>query len=185
VVRPQRGPSICVGPDLKARYGEPSAPTDASQVQPNEMNPLTYCLVLRESDEASHRAAGPLHYDERTYYGTNHGHGEKSTVRWSGRKEPWGPVRSRLARQHHAPRGPYNEAPTVYTHPAASSIAAITSLQKASEAVARQLAAARLSDLRLSGNMFAAALESTESGRRAEESRRSDAGPAADRVLTT
>ncbi|MDF1825215.1 MAG: FAD-dependent oxidoreductase [Verrucomicrobiales bacterium] len=40
------------GPDPYSRYGEPSAPADLSKFPPNEMNPITWAMILEESDEA-------------------------------------------------------------------------------------------------------------------------------------
>lgn len=107
------GAAYLAGPDLRERFGEPSAPTDAVAVQPNEMNPITYCLVLRESDEPA-TIERPPHYDERRYFGTTTAtRSEYDALGWPrGTMRPFAPA----WRDSTMARGPYGEAPTVYTH---------------------------------------------------------------------
>jgi hypothetical protein len=63
------GAGYMCGPDLRSRFSEASAPFDESQLVRGEMNPLTYCLLLREADEPT-VIPEPPHYDERRYYAT-------------------------------------------------------------------------------------------------------------------
>lgn len=107
------GAAYLRGPDLKDRFQEPSAPTDAAEVQPNEMNPLTYCLVLREC-EMPEITPAPPHYDERTYFGTTTAtRDEYRALGWpKGTMGPFAPA----WRDSVMAKGPYNEPPTVYTH---------------------------------------------------------------------
>lgn len=70
------------GPDPRSRYGEPSAPADVSAFPPNEMNPITWCLVVEES-EGERAIPAPAHYDERRYLrSTRSGQKAASKVRW-------------------------------------------------------------------------------------------------------
>lgn len=63
------GAKWSAGPDLKARFGEPNAPAGPLGDDRNEMNPITYCLVLRETGKNA-KISKPPGYDERTYLGT-------------------------------------------------------------------------------------------------------------------
>lgn len=54
------------GPDPKTRYGEPSAPADLSENPPNEMNPITWAMVVAESDGDT-PIPEPANYDVRNY----------------------------------------------------------------------------------------------------------------------
>ncbi len=54
------------GPDLQEKYGEPLAPTSRADYPLTDMNPITYCMVLNETDE--YRAIPmPPGYDRRNY----------------------------------------------------------------------------------------------------------------------
>lgn len=57
-----RGTEFEVGPDPKSRYGEPHAQDDVSANPPNEMNPLTWTLIVEESQSDTPIPAPP-HYD--------------------------------------------------------------------------------------------------------------------------
>lgn len=59
------------GPDLQDKYGEPRAPTSREQYQLTDMNPITYCMVVVETD-GEHIVPRPLNYDERRYFNTTH-----------------------------------------------------------------------------------------------------------------
>jgi hypothetical protein len=63
------GAKYAAGPDLKARFGEEHAPAGPLGEHAHEMNPLTYCLVLREAGKEA-VIPKPPHYDERRYLGT-------------------------------------------------------------------------------------------------------------------
>jgi hypothetical protein len=54
------------GPDLKDKYGEPSAPTDRDKYPTTDMNPITWCVVVIESDK-NQPIPKPEGYDERRY----------------------------------------------------------------------------------------------------------------------
>lgn len=61
------GAEFEVGPDGRAKYGESSAPEDLSNYPPNELNPITWCMVIEEGT-AETPIPRPQHYDERSYY---------------------------------------------------------------------------------------------------------------------
>lgn len=54
------------GPDPQSRYGEPSAPTDMEAFPHNEMNPITWCMIVAESDEMT-SIPKPPYFDDRNY----------------------------------------------------------------------------------------------------------------------
>jgi len=60
------GAKYGAGPDLKARFGEPSAPEAFDEDGRQEMNPLTWCLVLREAGRDATLAKPPT-YDARSF----------------------------------------------------------------------------------------------------------------------
>lgn len=55
-----------VGPDPFHRYQEPSAPVDLSENPPNEMNPITWAMIVEQSD-AETPIPRPLKFDDRNY----------------------------------------------------------------------------------------------------------------------
>lgn len=60
------GASYFAGPDPKSRFGEPGAPEVVDEVTRQEMNPLTWCPLLREAGrDATLRR--PARYDERAF----------------------------------------------------------------------------------------------------------------------
>jgi len=59
------------GPDPRARYDEPSAPEDLSENPPNEMNPITWAMVVAESDEET-PIDKPAFYDDRRFVRVSH-----------------------------------------------------------------------------------------------------------------
>jgi FAD dependent oxidoreductase len=64
------GAAYAAGVDLKSRFGEADAPAGPlSDEARNEMNPISYCLVIRETGRDS-TIPRPPHYDERAFYGT-------------------------------------------------------------------------------------------------------------------
>jgi len=107
------GAAYMVGPDLRSRFGEPGAPTDRKKVRPNEMNPITYCMVLRESDTPA-VIDKPPYYDVRKYFGaTIATRDEYKQVGWpKGTMGPFAPA----WRDSTMANGPYGETPSVYTH---------------------------------------------------------------------
>ncbi|MGH9842131.1 MAG: hypothetical protein ACREEM_25535 [Blastocatellia bacterium] len=64
------GASYMAGVDLKSRFGEEDAPAGPLTADArNEMNPISYCLVIRETGKDA-TIPRPKHYDERAFLGT-------------------------------------------------------------------------------------------------------------------
>jgi len=55
------------GPDLKEKYGEPLAPKSREGYPVTDMNPITYCTVIVETDEYK-PISPPANYDPRNYF---------------------------------------------------------------------------------------------------------------------
>lgn len=55
------------GPDLRSRFGEPSAPEKFDDAGAQEMNPLSWCIVLREAGGKDATIPKPATYDARSY----------------------------------------------------------------------------------------------------------------------
>lgn len=55
------------GPDLKARFGEASAPEAFDDAGAQEMNPISYCVVLRETGGKDATVPRPASYDARSF----------------------------------------------------------------------------------------------------------------------
>jgi hypothetical protein len=107
------GAKYFAGPDLKDLFQEPSAPTSFADVERTEINPITYCLVLRESATPT-IIPKPDQYDERRYYAAT------TTTRDEFQKMGW-PMKAMKPfapawRDTALPKGPYTEGPTVYHH---------------------------------------------------------------------
>ena len=64
------GAAYEVGADPQSRYNEPSAPVDLSDNPPNEMNPITWAMIVEQSEGPS-PIAKPDRYDERNYVRTS------------------------------------------------------------------------------------------------------------------
>ena len=60
------GAKYGAGPDLKARFGEASAPAVFDDAGQQEMNPLSWCVVLREAGKSS-VIPKPAVYDPRSF----------------------------------------------------------------------------------------------------------------------
>lgn len=60
------GAKYGAGPDLKSRFGEASAPAAFDDAGQQEMNPLSWCVVLRESGKSS-VIPKPAIYDPRSF----------------------------------------------------------------------------------------------------------------------
>ncbi|MES2737420.1 MAG: FAD-dependent oxidoreductase [Verrucomicrobiota bacterium] len=60
------GAKYGAGPDLRARFGEPSAPEAYDEAGRQEMNPLSWCVVLREAGKDS-TVPAPPGYDVRSF----------------------------------------------------------------------------------------------------------------------
>jgi len=54
------------GPDPQSRYGEPSAPVTLDNNPANEMNPITWAMIVVESETPS-PISKPEHFDDRNY----------------------------------------------------------------------------------------------------------------------
>lgn len=64
------GAGYAAGVDLKSRFNEEDAPAGPLSAEArNEMNPISYCLVIRQTGKDS-TIARPTHYDARQFYGT-------------------------------------------------------------------------------------------------------------------
>ena len=64
------GAKWSAGPDAKSRFNEPSAPAEITDDNRREMNPLTYCIVLRGSNKEEIVPALEG-YDPRRYFGVS------------------------------------------------------------------------------------------------------------------
>ena len=76
VVR-ESGTPFMFGPDLRSDFGEPLAPTDRETYPLTDMNPITQCVLLEWSEDAS-VIAEPDGYDARCY----RDHGYPDEPRW-------------------------------------------------------------------------------------------------------
>ncbi len=59
------------GPDPKSRYREPSAPSEMDEFPPNEMNPITWAMIVEESDGPT-PIPEPPNFDDRNYPRATH-----------------------------------------------------------------------------------------------------------------
>lgn len=107
------GAKFYCGPDLKDRFHEPSAPESFAEVGRNEINPITYNLVLRESAQPT-IVPKPERYDERRYFATTIAtRDEFKSLGWpAAAMKPF----AAAWRDTALPKGPYSESPTVYHH---------------------------------------------------------------------
>ncbi len=60
------GAAFECGPDPQSRYGEPSAPVDLSENPANEMNPITWTMIVVQADTDA-PIPEPDHFDDRNY----------------------------------------------------------------------------------------------------------------------
>jgi hypothetical protein len=65
------GAAFECGPDPQSRYGEPSAPTDLSHNPPNEMNPITWAMIVVEAKQPE-PISRPGRFDDRNYPRATH-----------------------------------------------------------------------------------------------------------------
>lgn len=65
------GTAFECGPDPQSRYHEASAPPDLSQNPPNEMNPITWAMIVVESDDET-PIPRPSRFDDRNYPRATH-----------------------------------------------------------------------------------------------------------------
>ncbi len=76
------GTEFEVGPDPQSRYDEPSAPQDLTNFPPNEMNPITWAMIVEESEDWS-PIDKPQHFDDRNYPRATHlGAAELKGLQW-------------------------------------------------------------------------------------------------------
>lgn len=61
------GAKYAAGPDLKSRFGESSAPERFDEAGIQEMNPISYCIVLRETLGKDATVPRPAGYDPRSF----------------------------------------------------------------------------------------------------------------------
>ncbi len=59
------------GPDLQEKYGEPRAPASRAAYPITDMNPITWCMVIRETDK-NEPVPKPSDYDIRKYANHNY-----------------------------------------------------------------------------------------------------------------
>lgn len=101
------------GPDAKARFGEPSAPEQITEANRREMNPLTWCVVVRGS--ASERIIPqPPGFDPRRYFGCS----RETRTNFTATGWPKGVLFMNVlafADTTH-PAGPYSPPVNIYTH---------------------------------------------------------------------
>jgi hypothetical protein len=65
------GAAFECGPDPISRYGEPSAPKVSGSNPPNEMNPITWAMIVAESSGET-PIAEPVGFDDRNYPRATH-----------------------------------------------------------------------------------------------------------------
>lgn len=108
------GAKWSAGPDTKARFGEPSAPAVVDETNRREMNPLTYCVVLRGTEAAAPEPVAPQGFDARRYFGSSkETRKEFDAVGWPKGVLFMGvPI---FADTAHA-AGPYSNPVNIYTH---------------------------------------------------------------------
>jgi hypothetical protein len=107
------GAKYSAGPDLRSRFAEPNAPEGPLTEDRNEMNPLSYCLVLRETERDA-TIDKPVNYDERTYLGTtNATTAEFKQLQWPPKAQQMN-VPPFIATAY--PEGIYSAQVSLYTH---------------------------------------------------------------------
>nr|MDQ3624990.1 FAD-dependent oxidoreductase [Verrucomicrobiota bacterium] len=101
------------GPDVKSRFGEPSAPETINESNRREMNPITWCAVLRGAQE-ERTIPEPPGFDARRYFGVSREtRKEFDAVGWPARVLFMNAPAFADTR-HEA--GPYSPPVNVYTH---------------------------------------------------------------------
>ncbi|QOV91868.1 FAD-dependent oxidoreductase [Humisphaera borealis] len=111
------GAKYSAGPDPRSRFNEPSAPTTIDESNRREMNPLTYCVVVRgkgDQDDPSQIVPKPPGFDVRRYFGVSRETKAQFTgVGWP-KKTLFMNVPAFADTKHEA--GPYSPPVNVYTH---------------------------------------------------------------------
>ena len=107
------GAKWSAGPDAKARFGEPSAPEQITEANRHEMNPLTWCVVVRGAAKEG-VIPEPPGFDPRRYFGCSR------ETREDFQKTGWPKgvlfmnVPAFADTTH--PAGPYSPPVNIYTH---------------------------------------------------------------------
>ena len=107
------GAKWLAGPDPKSRFGEPSAPVEITEANRREMNPLTYCVVLRGATDEK-LLPKPEGFDARRYYGVS----KETRAKFDALGWPKGVLMMNVpafADTRHE-IGPYSPPVNVYTH---------------------------------------------------------------------
>ncbi|MCE9530949.1 MAG: FAD-dependent oxidoreductase [Planctomycetes bacterium] len=107
------GAKWAAGPDLKSRFNEPNAPTGPLLDDRNEMNPLSWCMVLREVVGEA-KPVNLEDFDERTFFGTT----GLTTAEFAKVGWPKGAQQMRAAPfvDTDYPEGIYSALNSIYTH---------------------------------------------------------------------
>jgi len=82
------------GPDPQSRYGEPSAPVDLSKFPANEMNPITWAMIVEQSPNGEESPiARPARFDDRNYPRATHfSRKELGGLKWDVKKLSLGAI---------------------------------------------------------------------------------------------
>ncbi len=111
------GAKYSAGPDPKSRFNEPSAPDIIDESNRREMNPLTYCVVVRGKSAAEDHTAMipvPPGFDARRYLGVSKETREQYQQLGWPKKTLFMNVPAFADTAHAA--GPYSPPVNVYTH---------------------------------------------------------------------
>lgn len=90
------------GPNYREDYGEPSAPTDHAAFPHNEMNPITWCMIVEDA-HGDTPIDEPLHYDDRKYFrATGLTRDDFKALKWdrpirNGGGIPWWPDKGKVS----------------------------------------------------------------------------------------
>ena len=107
------GAKWSAGPDPKSRFDEPSAPVEITEANRREMNPLTWCVVLRGTTAES-LIAEPGGFDARRYFGVS----RETRTNFNATGWPKGVLFMNVPAfadtRHEA--GPYSPPVNVYSH---------------------------------------------------------------------
>ncbi len=107
------GAKWSAGPDPKSRFDEPSAPAQITEANRREMNPLTWCVVVRGSAKES-IIPEPPGFDPRRYFGCS----RETRTNFLATGWPKGVLFMNVpafADTTH-PGGPYSPPVNIYTH---------------------------------------------------------------------
>jgi hypothetical protein len=107
------GAAWSAGPDAKARFGEPSAPAVVDDSNRREMNPITYCVTLRDTGKEC-PIPEPAGYDARRYFGTSNATAAEFKAAGWPKGTLFMNVPAFADTTHSA--GPYSPPVNIYTH---------------------------------------------------------------------